>query len=55
MQLPTAAVVTVPTHDEGPFATLTPEETELQQALEEADREERIAAGELFSRLQRVG
>ena len=56
LDLPEGTVVTVLTRDEEPFAMLSPEEeAELQQGLEEADREEGISAEELFARLQRFG
>ena len=46
--------MTILTRDDSPAVKLSPEdETELLQALEEADVDEGISAEELFARLQR--
>ena len=54
LDLPEGTVVTVLTRDDEPAVRLSSEEeSELLQALDEADREEGISAEELFARLQR--
>lgn len=56
LALPEGTVVTVLTRDDEPTAHLSPfEETELLEALDEADREEGVSAEELFTRLRRFG
>lgn len=56
LSLPEGTVVTVITHDVDPNVRLSaPEEAELLESLEEADREEGISGTELVARLRRFG
>jgi len=56
LSLPEGTLVTILTGDSEPTVRLLPqEETELLNALDEADREEGISAEELFERLRRHG
>ena len=56
LALPEGTVVTVLTRDNEECVRLSqPDEAELIEALDEADREEGISAEELFARLQRFG
>jgi hypothetical protein len=53
LDLPEGTPVTILTRDDSPAVKLSPEdETQLLQALAEADVEEGISADELFARLQ---
>jgi hypothetical protein len=54
--LPEGTVVAVLAREETSAVKLSPaEETDLLEALDEADREEGISAEELFARLQKFG
>lgn len=56
LTFPEGTVVAVLTRDEEETFRLSPaDESELLEALDEADLEEGISAEELFSRLQRFG
>ena len=54
--LPDGTHVTVLTHDTAPIVVLSPHlQAELEDALDEADREPGISAEQLFADLQRFG
>ena len=56
LSLPEGTVVTVLARGDEAAVRLHPDqEAELLEALDEADREERVSAEELFARLRRFG